>query len=218
MTKTFTRKDLKENNAETFHKGRWANADLLQYRDGGKTWVIKDFSPCLLPVRYTYGKFMARRELQFLQRLQGIKGIPENPFLMDSFALCYVYIPGKNLKEAKKQFISPEYFLALEQLVREIHKHNVVHLDIRYMRNILITTAGNPALLDFQSSFFLDSMPRFLHQLLKDVDISGVYKCWQKINPESMDTQRLELLAAIEKKRSLWIFKGYPLGTRLSRR
>ena len=218
MTKPFTRKDLKESKAETFHRGRWANADLLRYKDGGKTWVIKDFSPCPLPVRYTYGRFMVRRELRFLERLRGVKGVPENPFLMDSFALCYLYIPGKNLKEAKKQYIDPEYFFALEQIVREIHKHNMVHLDIRYMRNILITMAGSPALLDFQSSFFLENIPRCLHQLLKDIDISGVYKCWQKINPGSIDKNRLEFLAAMEKKRSLWIFKGYPLGTRLSRR
>lgn len=218
MTKPFTRKDIDAGRVEIFSKGRWCNANLMLYRNGEKAWVIKDFSSCRFFIRHIYGSFMVGRELRFLQRLQQIKGFPEKPFLLDKFALCYLFIPGKTLQEVKKETISPDYFYALEKLVRDMHKLNVVHLDIRYLRNILITEDGAPALLDFQSSFFLKKVPGLFHQLLKDVDISGVYKCWHKINPESMDQKRLAVLAAMEKKRSFWIFKGYPLGTRLPRR
>ncbi len=199
-------------------KGRWANADLLLYSNGNGNWVVKDFSPCPSLVRRTYGRFMVNREVRALQRLQGINGIPKNPFQLHRLALSYQYIPGKTLKESKKEPVGSHYFLALENLVQQMHERNIVHLDIRYMRNILITDDGGPALLDFQSSLFLDKIPRTLHQLLKIVDISGVYKCWQKISPESLDDKRREILESVEKKRSLWVFKGYPLGTRLSRR
>lgn len=162
---------------------------------------------------------MIKRELRALERLQGIQGIPEKPFLLDSFALCYVFIPGTNLKIARKiKKIGHDYFIALEKLVQEMHDRNVVHLDIRYMRNILVADDGKPALLDFQSSIFLDKIPVRFHKLFKDVDMSGVYKCWRKIDPASLDAHRLELLAEMEKKRMFWIFKGYPLGTRASRR
>jgi hypothetical protein len=86
------------------------------------------------------------------------------------------------------------------------------------MRNILVTDDGMPALLDFQTSLFLGSIPAALHGFLKDIDISGVYKCWRKVSPASIDAERLRRLAEMEKKRVFWIFKGYPLGTRASRR
>ncbi|MEI6128265.1 MAG: RIO1 family regulatory kinase/ATPase [Pseudomonadota bacterium] len=219
MTIPFTRKEFSERRPEILSRGRWANADLFRYEAGKTAWIIKDFSPCSPLVKYTWGRCMVGRELRALQRLEGIKGIPEKPFRLDRFALSYMFVPGTTLKEArKKQKPGPEYFLALEKLVQEMHRRNIVHLDIRYMRNILVTDDGSPALLDFQSSLSLDNTPRIFHRFLKDIDISGVYKCWRKVNPPSIDTKRLELLAAMEKKRSLWIFKGYPMGTRASRR
>ena len=174
--------------------------------------------PCKSLIRHTYGYYMIKRELRVLKELQGINGIPKNPFLLDKFALCYKYISGRTLKEARKQPVGPDFFLALESMVKEMHSRNIVHLDIRYMRNILLADDGTPALLDFQTSFSTRRMPHALQQLFRNIDISGVYKCWQKISPGSMDKKRLSFLASMEKKRSWWIFKGYPLGTRLPRR
>ena len=217
MTKPFSRAALSPENITLLNRGRWGNANLFKYRCGDGAWVVKDFLHCPLPVRCTWGSFMVSRELRALDRLKGIEGIPENSFLLDKFALCYRYISGRTLKESRRLHLDTGYFVALEQLVRAMHERNIVHLDIRYMRNILITSLGRPALLDFQSSIFLENMPHSLHKLLKNVDISGVYKCWHKIAPETMDTKRLDLLNAMEKKRSLWIFKGYPLNKLFSR-
>ena len=218
MKKAFTPEDLQNGRIEVLSKGRWANADLLSFQNGGATWVIKDFSACPWLVRHIYGRFMINRELRALKRLKGIKGFPEKAFSLHKFALCYHYIPGRTLKESKRQRLDSRYFLELERLVKEMHERNVVHLDIRYMRNILVTEDGTPALLDFQSSLLLDRLPRSLHQILKDVDISGVYKCWQKRCPQPMDRRRLEFLKSMEKRRSFWVFKGYPFGTRRPRR
>lgn len=219
MTVPFTRTDITRSDGDVISRGRWGNADIVRYRRDNAFWMVKDFSPCPYFVKYTWGRWMALREFRALERLKDIRGIPEQPFLLDAFALCYRFIPGTNLKAARKQqVIGPDYFLALETLVREMHSRNVVHLDIRYMRNILVTDDGTPALLDFQSSLFLDGIPSVFHGFLKSIDISGVYKCWRKVNPSSIDAERLRLLAEMEKKRAFWIFKGYPLGTRASRR
>jgi len=215
----FTRDDIKKNPPRVLCKGRWANADLFLFEAGSQTWVIKDFSPCRVPVRYTIGIFMVRRELHALNRLQGIPGIADEPFRLSPFALAYRYIPGMTLKESRRTgSITPDFFQNLEDIVRRMHARNIVHLDIRYMRNILITPEGTPAILDFQSCLDLDRIPRVFHRLLKAIDLSGVYKCWQKVCPGTLDAERSALLEAIQKKRSLWIFKGYPLGTRFSRR
>ncbi|MCX8043324.1 MAG: hypothetical protein N3B18_04275 [Desulfobacterota bacterium] len=219
MTQPFTRADVSKHHAPVVSRGRWGNADILRYEHNGTHWMIKDFSACPAPVRQTWGRWMASRECRVLERLQGIKGIPQDPFMLDPFAFCYRFIPGTNLKIARKQQkIGAEFFLALEDTVREMHKRNIVHLDIRYMRNILVTNAVEPALLDFQSSLFLDSIPRVLHGFLKNIDISGVYKCWRKVSPSTIDDERLRMLEKMERIRSLWILKGYPLGMRGSRR
>jgi len=215
----FTPEDIKKHPPRILAKGRWANADLSLFESDATTWVIKDFSPCHMLVRNTVGIFMVRRELRALKRLQGIAGIAADPFRLNPFAVAYHYIPGTTLKESRRTgAVTPDFFLLLEELVQRMHERGIVHLDIRYMRNILITPEGTPALLDFQTSLALDRIPRMFHHLLKAIDLSGVYKCWQKVCPGTMDSERLALFEAIQKKRSLWIFKGYPLGTRTSRR
>lgn len=200
-------------------RGRWGNADILQFEHQGAVWMIKDFSACPSLVKHTWGRWMALREYKVLKRLQGIDGIPKDPFMLDPFALCYRYIPGTNLKIARKTLtLGADFFIALEKTVRLMHERNIVHLDIRYMRNILVTDEGNPAILDFQSSLFLDNIPKAFHGFLKDVDISGVYKCWRKASPSTIDNERLRMLEKMERIRSLWILKGYPLGMRGRRR
>ena len=195
-------------------RGRWANADLYLYRQRDNVWVLKDFLPCAPMVRKTWGRFLIRREYHALSRLRGIKGVPADPFLMDAYALGYRYIPGRTLRETPSRKINGRFFFHLENLVKQMHALNMVHLDIRNRRNVLITEDGLPALLDFQSSLNLERTPRHLHNLLKDIDISGVYKLWQVKQPESLDQNRKARLAALNKKRVLWFLKGYPLGTR----
>jgi len=219
MAQPFTRTDVSSGVAQVLSRGRWGNADIVRFEHHGDVWMIKDFSACPAVVKYTWGQWMAARECRVLERLQGIPGIPQQPFMLDRFAFCYRFIPGTNLKFARKrQTIGPDFFLTLESIVQSMHERNIVHLDIRYMRNILVTDDSKPAILDFQSSLFLENVPKFLHGFLKNIDISGVYKCWRKVSPTTIDDERLRMLKNMERVRGLWIFKGYPMGTRGSRR
>ncbi len=219
MNHPFTRDELRKNGAEKISGGRWANADLLLYTHTDGVWVLKDFTACSPLIRKTWGAWMAARELRALVHLQGIPGIPADPFALDAYAFCYRFVPGTNLKYIRRT--NPpgaDFFLELEKSVRLMHERGIVHLDIRYMRNIVVSDTGCPLLLDFQTSLFLSRIPRFMHQFLKNIDISGVYKCWKRVSGKTIDPERLAFLKKMEKKRSLWVFKGYPLGTRASRR
>lgn len=208
----FTRKDLQRGEASLLSRGHWGNADLLLYRQGKNAWVVKDFTTCPWWVRQLWGRLLINRELHVLRRLRGISGVPRSSFRVDSFSFAYPYTPGRAINALAPQEVGSKYFLALEQLVREIHRRKVAHLDIRHLSNILVTEQGYPALVDFQSSLFLDRIPGSVCRILKDIDISGVYKCWRKINPETMNGTRRSFLAAMEKRRRFWILKGYPLG------
>ncbi len=218
MVKPFTRKDLAGKDVEIITKGRWGNADLYLLHQGGENWVIKDFFPCPPLIRKTWGRFMVRREFLALRTLAGIQGIPADPFLLDAYAVGYRFQPGNTLKVTPPDRIPDTFFFEFEQLVLAMHQRNMVHLDIRNRKNILVTDTGRPALLDFQSSLNLENTPRMLHKIMKDIDISGVYKNWSKKKPALLDENRRARLASLNKKRILWFLKGYPLGTRTDRR
>ncbi|MDA3897445.1 MAG: hypothetical protein PF482_15020 [Desulfobacteraceae bacterium] len=218
MRKPFTRKDLENRAFNIIAKGRWGNADLYQFQQGQKIWVVKDFLPCPPFIRKTWGRFMAKREFMALQKLKGIAGIAAEAFLLDAYAVCYRFQPGTTLKETASDLINDDYFFQFEHLVKMMHQRNLVHLDIRNRRNILVTDKGQPALLDFQSSLNLENTPRALHKILKDIDISGVYKNWDQKKPAFLDSSRRAHLESLNKKRFLWFLKGYPLGTKTDRR
>ncbi|KJS32107.1 MAG: hypothetical protein VR64_08330 [Desulfatitalea sp. BRH_c12] len=218
MKRPFTRETLVDCGYDVLERGRWGNADIYIVRHSGATWVIKDYMPCHPIIRKTWGRLMVAREYRALFTLRGIPGVPSAPFLLDHYALCYHFIPGSVLREVPAERIGSHFFPRLEQLVIAIHRKNLVHLDIRNQRNILMGEDGSPAILDFQSSMHLKKAPGFLHNLLKEIDLSGVYKLWDKNSPQTLGRTRKSRLEAINRKRFLWFLRGYPLGTRKNRR
>ncbi|MFO7859586.1 MAG: hypothetical protein R6U41_00045, partial [Desulfosalsimonas sp.] len=132
--------------------------------------------------------------------------------------LGYRYVNGTTLRRVRTEEIPSNFFPDLEHLVRRMHQRKMVHLDIRNRRNIMLRSDGRPALLDFQSSLDVRHMPSALGRMLKRIDLSGVYKIWYKLRPDLMDASRLARLQAIERRRFIWVFKGYPLEHRKKRR
>ena len=161
---------------------------------------------------------MVKREYQALLKLAGIPGIPKDPFLLDDYAVCYRFIPGKILRDVPSESLCDDFFYRFEHLVKTIHDRNMAHLDVRNRRNIIVDEDGEPALIDFQSSINLERAPKFLHKLFKDIDLSGVYKNWNHKKPETLDKTRKAHLDALNRMRFLWFLEGYPLGTKTDRR
>jgi serine/threonine protein kinase len=137
---------------------------------------------------------------------------------MDSYALGYLYQPGRTLRRINSFDIPADFFHNLEKLVCRMHERNVVHLDIRNRRNILLRPNGKPGLLDFQSCLDLRHVPKGFGRILKEIDLSGVYKTWYKLRPDLMDPCRIGILKNIERRRFLWMLKGYPLEHRKKNR
>jgi hypothetical protein len=210
------RADLETGGAHLLNAGRWANADVLRLERAGETWIVKDFRHCPWLVRATWGRWMVARELHALTRLDGIVGIPSGARRIDRFAFTYRFIEGPTLRHADRRRVPVEYFLRLEELVRRMHAAGIAHLDLRNRRNALVTAEGLPAILDFQSAVRIESWPSFLRPLLRQVDLSGVYKHWASFHPGTMGAEREALLARHEAIRRFWIFRGY-LGIKRAR-
>jgi hypothetical protein len=189
--------------------GRWANARVSLVDLPGGRWVVKDFAPRSWWVRNTIGRLFVRRELAVLQRLQGIDGVPPAAFRLDAHALASGYIEGETLGKVDAARQTPEYFVALEALMRAIHARGVVHLDNRGTGNVLMRSDGSPALIDFQSAVSTRWMPASWRGFVEAIDLSGVYKKWLARDAASMGTERLQLVERMSRWRRLWVLRGY---------
>jgi len=211
MKAAFSRSDISIDDCAYLNRGRWGNADLYRHLAEGREWVVKDFRCCPPVIRRLWGSVMVRRELRALRRLDGIRGIPRYAFRLDAYALCYQYMPGATLAEADPGRTPPEFFETLEKMVRQMHSRGICHLDIRYRRNILVLSDGLPGLIDFQSHLDVSRLPAVLRRWLEQADLSGVYKHWCVRWPGTLTADRLQLLRSADRRRGMWIFKGYGL-------
>ncbi len=213
MNIIFAESDISREPAAVLAQGRWANADVKVISIDGVRWVVKDFSKRSPPVRHLMARWLIWRELRALQRLEGMEGIPTNAQLVGRWAIVYSFAPGTTMREAKDdgRELSESYFLALEQLVKDLHSAGVVHLDMRNGQNILIGERDEPILIDFQSAIFLNHVPKWLANFMRGIDLSGVYKYWQRLSPETIGDDRIAYMNHAMRFRRFWQIQGYPL-------
>ena len=206
----FSRADLSRGPCRPLSEGRWANAVLTLFEHANVTWVVKDFRTRTWLVRNLIGRFLIRRELNGLCRLTGVPGTPQGAFRVDAFALAYRHVPGTGLRGLPASALGPEFFPTLERNVLEMHaRAQIVHLDLRNARNILVTGTGEPSLLDFQSHVGLRWMPGPLRRLAERVDRASVYKHWARRSPSTLGPERKVILDRINALRPLWALRGY---------
>jgi hypothetical protein len=205
----FSRADLARAQRDLMRDGRWANARVERVTLDGVQWTLKDFSGRPLLVRNTLGRFLLRRELRALQRLDGIDGVPQRAFRIDRDAIAAEFIPGTTLGEAAPERMTTPFFIALERLLTDVHARGIVHLDTRGTGNMLLRPDGTPALIDFQASLDTRWMPVSWRRWLDDLDMTGVYKKWLQRDPDSMGAARRVLYERMTRRRRLWIARGY---------
>jgi hypothetical protein len=194
-------------------RGRAANADVRLVEFNGVRWVVKDFSACPWWIRQTLGRWMVSRELEALQRLDRIAGIPANASRIDAFAFADRFVDGKPLAQIWADGLTPDFFLAWERVVEQMHERGLAHLDMRNSGNVLMDEQGQPILIDYQSWMPLPRWWPALARYLMKIDLSGVYKLWRNRLPESLDTRRANILDSVNSWRKGWVFSNY-LGLR----
>jgi RIO-like serine/threonine protein kinase len=213
----FDRPALASAERHLLRDGRFANARVERVRIVGADWIFKDFASRAFFVRHTVGRFLLRREVHALRRLQGIDGVPSDAFRVDAFAMAARFVPGRSLASLKKPQVSTGYLLALEALLQQVHSRGLVHLDTRGGGNLLLRPDGTPGIIDFQAALSTRWMPRALRRWFEDMDLSGVYKKWQRWQPDTLGEQRQQQLDRLNRWRRWWFLRGY-LGLRKTRK
>ena len=207
--KPFDRAALVTAERQLLRNGRFANARVERVRIDGTDWIFKDFASRAFLVRHTVGRFLLGREVRALRRLEGLRGIPSQAFRLDGSSMAARFVPGRALADIPNGPVASDYLVALEALLRQVHARGLVHLDTRGGGNLLIGPDGSPGIIDFQAALSTRWMPRSLRRWLEDMDMSGVYKKWQRWQPDTLGAARLESLARLNRWRRWWFLRGY---------
>lgn len=197
------------------NKGRFANAYVYRYKTLKHDITIKDFHHCPSIIRVTYGRLMAKKEVNIINKLNGINGITSNAYMLSPYTCAFNYVEGTSIKS--KHNIPELTFIQLESIINSIHDREIVHLDLRNYGNIITDNNNNPYIIDFQTGISTKYFPKIVKELLRKIDISGVYKAWYKYDKKSMPDDKILFLNDFKSIRRLWPFKGYPI-TRLIER
>jgi tRNA A-37 threonylcarbamoyl transferase component Bud32 len=123
-----------------------ANVYLVQY--GDQKIVVKDYGNCPLWLRKSLCRFVLRREIKALQRLQNTNLVPRFAGLLDHHAYAMTFI-----QQAANFTVEAHTLTALEAAVHRMHLLGVAHNDL-HRRNILITSQGQPYFIDFGGAYF----------------------------------------------------------------
>lgn len=202
--------EIDEKHLTVLKEGRYANATVMRYNDNNLNITVKDFSGSPFLIKMTYGIFATNHEAGVLKSLSGIPSVAGCVRKISPYTLIFSYIEGKALAKTERP-LPPDFFIALAEGVNAIHQRNIVHLDLRNMGNFILGKDGKPYILDFQSCVRTRFLPKFLRLFLERIDLSGVYKCWERKCREELPPDGRKILDSVNRTRGLWIFRGYPL-------
>lgn len=212
LKKHYTDYEIRKECLSLLHEGKFANAAVFRYNDGDKLdLTIKDFSGSPWLVRKTLGKTFINIEGHTMIKLKDNPSITNGIVFLSPYTLAFNFVKGAAIEEFHNRDIPKEFFLTLEKNVKEMHKRNIVHLDLRNLGNIIVGKDGYPYIIDFQSCISTKHLPKKLRKILRDSDLTGVYKCWSKRCCEPLDKEREEFFKEFQKIRKLWVLKGYPV-------
>lgn len=135
------------------------------------------------------GSGLCHRELSILRRLKDLDAVPKPLLLYGKTGFIYEYIEGFSLDEDKD--LPKDFFDKFLELLKQVHRRNIVYLDMNKRGNILVGSDGRPHLIDFQISLYIGEhfliWPRLsarLRAALQREDIYHVYKHKSRLCPE----------------------------------
>jgi len=112
----------------------------------------------ILPMTWL-GRWLAARERAMLNRLAGVRGIPEECGPVTSAgrllknAVAHEYIPGRPL--AAHDWPGDKFFQDLLGILEQLHARGIAYVDLHKRENIVRGKDGCPYLIDFQVCFGL---------------------------------------------------------------
>ena len=183
--------DSLSNNTNTLAEGY--QGKTLLYSKDGQNIVIK------IPhgrglIKYLHTR-MVRHEARVYQQLQQLKGIPAYYGLIDNQYLALEFINGDPIRN-KRPVDDETYFKLLFELIEQMHKKGVAHMDLKKKDNLLVTHHDEPCALDFGAAIIrkegFHPINHFLYQLAVRFD----YNAWIKHKYYNRNIQNMHSIDA----------------------
>jgi RIO-like serine/threonine protein kinase len=203
--------DLQASRSKLLKKDIFGTTKLVSSDAGLR--VRRDAGDASLSMRWIAKKLLSR-EARALAVLEGTAGVPQllkvNPTTLDR-----TYIEGRPMQD--REPADPQYFRAAAQLLRQLHRQNVVHNDLAKEPNFLVTTQSQPAIIDFQLAWFA---PRrgILFRTLAREDIRHLLKHKRTYCPQHLTQREQRILNNPSLPSRLWMRTGKPVYLFVTRR
>ncbi len=189
----------------------WVKPTVEIVERDGSQYLLKDYGAC--SGRLILSKYFAQREYDVLRKLQGIKGIPGDVQLIGGSKLLREYVSGGYLKQEDPQELPNSFYHELRRLVNEMHERNIVHLDLRHMKNIVVHGEDEPCLIDFETAVNLNylSMLPELKRILRWVDHSALLRIKNRYFSHLMSEADRDRIRNFYRWRRFWVFSPFYL-------
>ncbi len=157
---------------------------------------------------------LMRREARILTLLNDLPGTPGLLNLTRS-RLTRGYISGLPMQEARPR--DPEYFRRAARLLRDMHRRGVAHNDLAKEPNLLVTSKGQPAFVDFQLAIVSRRRSCLFRTLAYD-DIRHLLKHKRTYCPQALTQREQRILVRPSWPAKIWMRTGKPIYLIITRR
>ncbi len=166
---------------ELINVGGWGNGDVFRASVQGQEAIIKTYEFKSVWKRWI-GRVLIARELKAYRALRNVPGIPGVLDQSATEAFAIEYVDAIKISYAVGRVDGDLLVNRLRQLLAEIHSRGVFHLDLRNRGNVLVTSDGEPVLVDFASALVIQKprpWNRWLAFLGRRFDAYGFQK-WRE--------------------------------------
>ena len=186
--------DLPKRQRGVLRKPSSTRPTLWIIEENGRRAVVKDYSTNRFFYRNTIGRFLVWRESKAYRMLVGVQGVPTFYRVIDGLAIVIEEISGQNMEAFQNDEKIPEgFFRELETLVKKIHRHGLVHGDLKRAPNTLVGEDGKPYIVDWSSSIFEGEFKLYplnlIYQRLIMDDFNAIIKFKLRLCPESVSPE-----------------------------
>lgn len=192
----FSRARIDELTVRVLREAWRARPEVRLIELDGRRAVVKDYALSATLTKRLVGAFLAGREAAALRRAEGIRNIPRVLARPGACALVTEYIRSEQVTNLDEPELDREFFERLTEMVRELHRRGVAHGDLEKLDNILITPAGEPALVDFAAAILAGGNPFAALALpyVQESDFRGIYKLKERCAPDLLAEAEREFL------------------------
>jgi hypothetical protein len=166
----------------------------------GTPRIVRDTASAALPVRWL-ARGLMRREARVLAALDGLDGVPAL-IRTDRTSLVRAYLEGAPMHHARPA--DPRYFRDALRLLRRLHARGVVHNDLAKEPNLLVTSGGTPAFVDFQMAWHSPGRGR-LFRILGYDDLRHLLKHKRSYCAGHLTARQRRILATPSLPSRLWM-------------